>query len=113
MYKIMTATDAFLWPRKTNSAKVRMKFINRAMREIRKAAKSGETKIVIWADLPNSADVAMAASFLSSLGYKVVIYEKLYDHRFTYYLYIYWVREESFKYIKNSIKIASELAKNP
>ena len=112
MYKIITAVEAFSWPRKTNSVKTRMKFINKTMREIRKATKSGETRTVVRANLPDNVDAVMAASFLSSLGYKVVIREVWSNHHFVYHLYIRWSDKEVLKYIENDVKVSSELAKN-
>lgn len=112
MYKIITAVEAFSWPRKTDSLKSRMKFINKTMREIRKATKSGEIQTTVYANLLDNVDVVMVASFLSNLGYRVIIHEARSNRRFVHYLYIRWSDEEVLKYIKNDAKVSSELAKN-
>lgn len=75
MYKIITAAEAFSWPHKTNSIRTMTKFINKTMRKIRKAARAGETNIIVWANSLNDADITTADAFLSNLGYNVTIYE--------------------------------------
>ena len=112
MHKIITAVDAFLRTRKPDYAKAKMKIINKTMRKIRKAAKSGKTQITVLVDLPNNPDIIMIASFLANLGYGITIYEKLYNHRFVHYFNIYRGREEFLKHIKNNAERTSELVKN-
>lgn len=112
MYKIITAVEAFSWPHKTDSVKAKMKFINKTMREIRKAAKAGDTMAIVEVNSLDLVDVGMAAAFLSNLGYKVIIQERWVDHHFTYRFKICWGDEEFLKYVRNDAKIASELAQN-
>lgn len=87
MYKIITAAEAFSWPHKTNSIRAMTKFINKTMRKIRKAARAGETNIIVWVNLFDNADIATADALLSNLGYKVTIYE---FHHFVHYFHICW-----------------------
>lgn len=112
MYKIITAVDAFLQTRKSDYTKAKMKIINKTMRKIKKAAKSGKTRVTVLVDLSNNPDIIMIAPFLANIGYKVTIYEKLCNHRFVHYFDIYWEREEFLKHIKNNFKITSELVEN-